>query len=1288
MKKITQSFLTLLLLMVAGVAYGQKPTEVADLSKDLFHVWTAGDEVVQIAAEDNPNCAFALNESAGTIYGDADVKSEQYADLSDWDYLTVVASEGTPRLLLNRVYDKEKADHKGAYVESINSGEYFVSGEEGVFIYNLKALKEKDGFAHLNVIKGAFWQNITASEMKLAKGAPYKPVKAEVADLTKDMFHVWTAGEEVVQIAAEDNPNCAYLLNESAGTIYGDADVKSEQYADLSDWDYLTIVASEGTPRLLLNRVYDLEKADHKGAYTEVINSGDYFVSGADGVFIYDLSALREKDGFAHLNVIKGAFWQNITATEMKLATVEPYIPTVEPEPATFAITIAATENGSVVADVEEAAEGDKVTLTITPAKNYELDQLSVVAGETAVEVEDNSFIMPAAAVTVSATFKAISVEPEPEPEPVSNQDLSLDLFHLWTGFEAEAAIADPDNHGGAYVVGEETGCPYGDTNVNEMKYADLSAWDYLTLVVTSDAPRLFFNAKSQSDRISVLPNDETYLISKEDGVYVYNLAAIKADAGYVHLNAIKASAWNTQITVSEMKLTLAEPEHEIVDLAVEDFHLWTGFEAEAAIADPDNHGGVCVVGEETGCPFGDTNVNEMQYADLSAWDYLTLVVTSDAPRLFFNAKSQSDRISVLPNDETYLISKEEGVYVYDLAAIKADAGYVHLNAIKASAWNTKITVSEMKVATVEPYIPEAKPEPEPEPATYAITIAATENGSVAADVEEAAEGDKVTLTITPAENYELDQLSVAAGETAVEVDEDNTFTMPAAAVTVSTTFKAVSVEPEPEPIDYTLDNIFKNTELLNEVTSVEGLKAAPFLLKGEDNLMPYTPGAAPNSWDIYVSDPVTVLADIVNGGYFNMEAVELADVEGENYLIQVLNIDQTHRTTPGWAGGLAYLNTQPEGVNEIIFGLNGKNSQYGQDAANHAVWTVSYEEGKGFAFHNVGRDIYLGHDGKQARPVAEAYYWKAYNNFSAGYDKDEAEAVGELAAAAVRTADAKAALETAKAAYEADNDLNAYGDAVNTAVNAIKACEAVAADYQDLDAAGKAVADKAAASYEAGEYADLNELRAAYREAAKAQNTAGANMTGAIINPSFEWVSNDGWTSTNGGGYATNKNFGARTGDIFVERWTGAPGTLSDGSFLQTITALPKGKYKLTAEMQNLEQGNGDADGEGYYLVANDDAKAVATAGETVEVETYVGEDGNITIGTKIEGCTGNWVCVDNFRLTLLEPGAEPEPDAIEGIADNAEDAALKDGKYFIDGQIVIVKDGVKYNVAGQIIE
>ena len=80
---------------------------------------------------------------------------------------------------------------------------------------------------------------------------------------------------------------------------------------------------------------------------------------------------------------------------------------------------------------------------------------------------------------------------------------------------------------------------------------------------------------------------------------------------------------------------------------------------------------------------------------------------------------------------------------------------------------------------------------------TYAITITEAENGSVSANVTEAAEG------------YELDALSVAAGETPVEVADDNSFTMPAAAVTVTATFKAVESgeeeylpKPETDP-DY-----------------------------------------------------------------------------------------------------------------------------------------------------------------------------------------------------------------------------------------------------------------------------------------------------------------------------------------------------------------------------------------------------------------------------------------------------------------------------------------------------
>ena len=76
----------------------------------------------------------------------------------------------------------------------------------------------------------------------------------------------------------------------------------------------------------------------------------------------------------------------------------------------------------------------------------------------------------------------------------------------------------------------------------------------------------------------------------------------------------------------------------------------------------------------------------------------------------------------------------------------------------------------------------------------YAITINSMTNGTIEADVEEAAEGTTVTLTITPADGYSLSTITVT------DEDEDEitlsgtgntrTFTMPASAVTIGAAFE------------------------------------------------------------------------------------------------------------------------------------------------------------------------------------------------------------------------------------------------------------------------------------------------------------------------------------------------------------------------------------------------------------------------------------------------------------------------------------------------------------------
>lgn len=73
-----------------------------------------------------------------------------------------------------------------------------------------------------------------------------------------------------------------------------------------------------------------------------------------------------------------------------------------------YTITIASNiVNGTVTASATKATQGTEITLTATPANNYQLEAFAVIdANNNVVNVADNSFTMPASDVTVSATFK------------------------------------------------------------------------------------------------------------------------------------------------------------------------------------------------------------------------------------------------------------------------------------------------------------------------------------------------------------------------------------------------------------------------------------------------------------------------------------------------------------------------------------------------------------------------------------------------------------------------------------------------------------------------------------------------------------------------------------------------------------------------------------------------------------------------------------------------------------------------------------------------------------------
>ena len=427
------------------------------------------------------------------------------------------------------------------------------------------------------------------------------------------------------------------------------------------------------------------------------------------------------------------------------------------------------------------------------------------------------------------------------------------------------------------------------------------------------------------------------------------------------------------------------------------------------------------------------------------------------------------------------------------------------------------------------------------------------------------------------------------------------------------------------------IDKIVKKVEMTGEVTSLEALKSATFMLQNGDVVL-YTP----SGWDIKVAAAAIATEKTDNGGFFALTALD------DHYLIPVF-IDKTRRTF--WAGNQS-VNAQPGG--NVIFGLDGDNAQHGQDGPNLAVWDVTYKEGEGFAFHCVGRNIYIGHDGSAARPVEAVTYWKAFTGFNAGYDVAAVEATAASVESALKVTDASATFASAKAAYEADKvadgALDKYVAAINAAIDVVNTCEQVNKTYAayKLSTLGAAAVKDVVAKYNAGEYKDVAALDAAYLEAVKSQNCDGADMTGAIVNPSFELGNANGWT------YAASDDHGAKENSNGTYTMSNNDGKYvfniwpKGNAISQTIEGLPNGTYKLQAVIAT-------DGGKKVQLNANDKNVQIDATGKETGVEGEVEfevTDGKATIG--VEGVDESWYKVDNFRLTLVKAAAVvPEKDA-----------------------------------------
>ena len=169
-----------------------------------------------------------------------------------------------------------------------------------------------------------------------------------------------------------------------------------------------------------------------------------------------------------------------------------------------------------------------------------------------------------------------------------------------------------------------------------------------------------------------------------------------------------------------------------------------------------------------------------------------------------------------------------------------------------------------------------------------------------------------------------------------------------------------------------------------------------------------------------------------------------------------------------------------------------------------------------------------------------------------------------------------------------------------------------------------------------------------------KIDNAKEVDMTGLIVNPSFEAGNINGWASTQGGdqtGAKLNSNATYTMSNVdglyVFNTWVSGGTSYRLVQGFSELSGLPVGKYKLSAVVAS---GPDNAGSEQYTIVLSAggestdikvDNKAVGVEG-TVEF-SYVGGNMDIVVSSS------KWFKADNFRLTYLGELSDEEISSLD---------------------------------------
>ena len=455
-----------------------------------------------------------------------------------------------------------------------------------------------------------------------------------------------------------------------------------------------------------------------------------------------------------------------------------------------YTITVTQGENGTIAADKTTAHVGDVVTLTNTPKEDCVFVSYTVTDAEgNPVAVENNQFTMPASNVTVTATFRAYTVnylikwgEGANWGENVNEIAMEKDGEGKWITAQPTAMTATSqfkvvkDVRDGETFIGEHWFSNAGVSISSVPTTIEGLDESVIENMCFAKAGTYSFSYDPATNILVVTGEiePEKYTITVAEGIEHGTVVPDKTEAAAgetVTLTVTPAEGYELETLTVMNGETAVEVTNNTFVMPAGDVTITATFKESIVnynltwSVTPAEGGTVEIKAGET--------VLTTSPAQVAAGTHITITPSPAQGYEVESVKVNGTKLLTIDDDETGGefgapalkdfpggISAGFGTYGFDMAE------------------DAEVVVTFKKTE-------------------YTITVTEPQNGTVVPNATTANMGDEITLTITPATGYEIDEVTVMAGEDEVELDSDYKFTMPASDVTVTVTFKAITYELE-----------------------------------------------------------------------------------------------------------------------------------------------------------------------------------------------------------------------------------------------------------------------------------------------------------------------------------------------------------------------------------------------------------------------------------------------------------------------------------------------------------